>query len=78
MSEQLSVADRDLANFIIACMEQRGFPPSRSEIAEFIGQTSKNAAQRRVERLVRAGVIQRTPGVTRGIKVNRERLEEFG
>lgn len=78
MAEELSAEDRDLVNYIIEHVEREGFPPSRRQIAEHFDKTSANTGQKRLERLVKAGVIQRAAGVPRGIKINRERLAEFG
>lgn len=78
MSVRNETTDRELAEYIITHTETHGYPPSRQQMAAHFGWASKNAAQQRLERLILAGVIERTPGVTRGIKVNRQRLNEFG
>lgn len=77
MSTRNETTDRELAEFIISHTEKHGYPPSRSQMAKRLGVT-KNAVQQRMDRLVREGIIQRAPGVSRGIKVNRQRLNEFG
>jgi hypothetical protein len=70
-------SDRELAEYIISYTEEYGFPPSRRQIAQHMG-VSKTSAHDRLARLVKEGVIERAPGVPRGIKVNRKRLQEFG
>lgn len=69
--------DRDLVNYIIEHTEAHGFPPSRRQMAERLGVASQHAVQQRLERLVREGVIERAPGVPRGIRVNRERITQL-
>lgn len=78
MDEKLSVEDRDLANYIMEHTEKHGYPPSRRQIQEYLGFLNPSSAQKRLERLVKVGVVQRAPGIPRGIKVDRERLAEFG
>lgn len=78
MSERDRQQDIELAEYIISQVEERGFPPSRQEIADHLGLTAKSTVQARMERLIREGIIERTVGVQRGIKVNRQRLHEFG
>jgi hypothetical protein len=46
-----------------------GSSPTRSEIAQAMGYRSANAAEEMVRRLARKGVLELTPGVSRGIKV---------
>lgn len=70
-------SDRKLVNFIISYTDKHGFPPSRRLIAEHL-ECGPSMAQRRLERLVREGVIQRAPGVPRGIRVDPERIRQFG
>lgn len=70
--------DRDLINFIIAYTEEHGFPPSRRECAAHLGNKSAQTVQHRMERLIGEGVIERVPGVPRGIRINRDRITQLG
>jgi DNA-binding Lrp family transcriptional regulator len=76
MSQRLLSTDRDLVNYIIGYTERYGFPPSRRQIADHIG-AAPSVTQRRLERLVREGVIERVPGIPRGIRVNRDRITQL-
>lgn len=76
MTARATDSDRDLVNFIIEYTERNGFPPSRRLMAEHLGR-SVQSAQVRLERLVKEGVIERAPGVPRGIRVNRDRVTQM-
>lgn len=77
MTQRLLASDRELVNYIISYTERVGFPPSRRQIAEHMGYASQTSVQERLERLVKEGVIERTPGVPRGIRVNRDRITQL-
>ena len=78
MTARSVASDIELVNFIISYTETNGFPPSRRQMAEALGMSSVESAQKRIERLVREGVITRAPGVPRGIRVNRDRINQLG
>ncbi len=46
-----------------------GFPPTRAEIAAEFGFSSPNAAEEHLRALARKGVIELTPGASRGIRL---------
>ena len=77
MVKRSTSSDLDLVNYIIEHTDKHGFPPSRRQIADRLGVASATVAQRRLERLVREGVIERTPGVPRGIRVNVDRARQM-
>lgn len=54
---------------ITRSMDERGYPPSRREIAACLGRTSVDTGQRVVEQMVRDGLIEVDKGVQRGIRV---------
>jgi SOS-response transcriptional repressor LexA len=79
MREASREQDRKMVNYILDHVERYGFPPSRRQIAEHM-ERSLSRTQKRMERLVREGVIERAPGSPRAIRINRDRLydlEEF-
>jgi repressor LexA len=50
-------------------VHERGFPPSRREIAEACGMAGAAGGQDVVERLVEQGLIAVAPGIPRGVKI---------
>ncbi|HQV57141.1 MAG TPA: hypothetical protein PKV27_03945 [Ilumatobacteraceae bacterium] len=44
--------------FIRSCVGERGYPPSRRELAEHLGMRSPDGAQKVVNRLVEDGLIR--------------------
>lgn len=65
MSERQS----QVLEFIERFFEEKGYPPTRAEIAEAFGWASPNAAQAHISALVRKGRLIHTPGVSRGLRV---------
>jgi repressor LexA len=52
--------------------ERSGYPPTRSEICAAMGFRSPNAAEEHLRALARKGVIEMTPGASRGIRLTQE------
>lgn len=77
MPERLVSIDVELVNFIQEHMARYGIPPTVQQIADHLGYQSRTYAHTRLTRLIQEGVIERT-GVSRGIRVNQERLNEMG
>lgn len=50
-------------------LETRGCPPTRAEIARALGFRSANAAESHLRALARKGVLELTPGASRGIRL---------
>lgn len=61
--------EREALRYIVRCHTERGFPPTRREIAELLGYVSPSAAQHVIERLMEKGFIEVHPLVPRGIRV---------
>ena len=64
--------DRDLQailDFVDRFSREKGFPPSYAEIAEACGLGSVGHVQYRVNRLIAAGRLERTPGLARSLRV---------
>ncbi|MCS6996911.1 MAG: transcriptional repressor LexA [Casimicrobiaceae bacterium] len=55
-------------------VDERGFPPTRAEIAERLGFRSANAAEEHLRALERKGVIELLPGASRGIQLKQAGL----
>jgi len=50
-------------------LETHGCPPTRAEIARTLGFRSANAAESHLRALARKGVLELTPGASRGIRL---------
>ena len=57
-------------NFIKSHLEKRGYPPSQMEVAKHMGSDYPNTGQSVINALISKGYLFRTPGVSRGLKVN--------
>ncbi len=65
----LTEPQASVLRFIRETVAERGFPPSRAEIADRHGWASTNASRDVLMALERKGRIRLTPGVARGITV---------
>ena len=59
----------EILNLIRRQIEKTGFPPTRAEICTALGFRSPNAAEEHLRALERKGVIEMTPGASRGIRL---------
>jgi repressor LexA len=59
----------EILNLIRRHIEKTGLPPTRAEICEAFGFSSPNAAEAHLRTLERKGVIEMTPGTSRGIRI---------
>jgi len=71
--QSLTTRQQQVLDFIIRYGNKAGMPPTRAEIAEFMGFRSANAAEDHLRALDRKGAITLTPGMSRGIRVNTTR-----
>lgn len=69
--ETLTNRQRQVLEFIQRYSDTAGMPPTRAEIAAFMGFRSANAAEDHLKALARKGAISLTPGTSRGIRLNR-------
>lgn len=67
--EQLTPRQAEILSLIQRNIEDTGFPPTRSEIAQELGFRSANAAEDHLKALARKGFIEMLPGTSRGIRV---------
>jgi len=67
--DKLTPRQQEILDLIRASLEERGYPPTRAEIAEHFGFRSPNAAQEHLKALVRKGHITMQSDVSRGIQL---------
>lgn len=67
--EALTTRQQQIYDFIVRYSDKAGMPPTRAEIASFMGFRSANAAEDHLKALARKGVISLTPGTSRGIRI---------
>ena len=66
---KLTTRQQEILDFIKDYLNDTGFPPTRSEIAEKMGFKSPNAAEEHLRALARKGAIEMMPGTSRGIRL---------
>jgi len=66
---ELTPRQREILDLIRERIEHEGMPPTRAEIARVLGFRSANAAESHLRALARKGVIELTPGASRGIRL---------
>ncbi|MGO4328664.1 transcriptional repressor LexA [Cupriavidus sp. 2TAF22] len=65
----LTPRQQQIFDLIRSTLQHTGFPPTRAEIAAKFGFSSPNAAEEHLRALARKGVIELTPGASRGIRL---------
>lgn len=71
----MTARQRELVNLIKTLTEEKGFPPSRRELAKGLGNNSMNSITYMLKILRERGYVEWVPLISRSIKVSR-RLEE--
>ncbi|WP_449370919.1 transcriptional repressor LexA [Thiomonas sp.] len=66
---KLTPRQQQILDLITASVHELGYPPTRAEIAARLGFRSANAAEDHLQALARKGVIELTPGASRGIRI---------
>jgi repressor LexA len=69
VSSELTRRQSEILDFIRKRIEETGLPPTRAEICKALGFKSPNAAESHLRALEAKGVIEMTPGVSRGIRI---------
>ncbi|GAB1268325.1 transcriptional repressor LexA [Aurantivibrio infirmus] len=69
---KLTERQQEVLSLIRDYIEDRGYPPTRAEIAEELGFRSANAAEEHLRALARKGAIEMVPGASRGIRLPEE------
>jgi len=65
----LTKAQQNILDYIRRSIERDGFPPTRAEIAQYLGVRSTNSVVAHLDALVRKGAIELTPRASRGIRL---------
>ena len=71
----LTPRQQQIFDLIRNTIRRTGFPPTRAEIAAEFGFSSPNAADEHLRALARKGVIELTPGASRGIRLKVSRSD---
>ena len=66
---KLTARQAEILAFIKDYLQETGFPPTRSEIAEKMGFKSPNAAEEHLRALARKGAIEMISGTSRGLRL---------
>src|SRR3989344_2376157 len=66
---ELTRRQQEIVNLIRRQIEKNGLPPTRADICEALGFKSPNAADSHLRALEAKGVIEITPGTSRGIRI---------
>jgi repressor LexA len=69
MADKLTRRQAQILEFIQKTLTSTGFPPTRAEIATEFSFRSANAAEEHLRALARKGMIEMTPGASRGIRL---------
>ena len=75
---KLTPRQQEILDLITASVRELGYPPTRAEIAARLGFRSANAAEDHLQALARKGVIELTPGASRGIRITDPHRERAG
>lgn len=66
---KLTPRQEQILDYVKEYLQETGFPPTRSEIAQEMGFKSPNAAEEHLRALARKGAIEMMPGTSRGIRL---------
>lgn len=66
---KLTARQTEILELIAKAIERTGYPPTRAEIAAELGFRSANAAEDHLQALARKGMIELSPGTSRGIRL---------
>ncbi len=66
---KLTARQSEILNLVAKAIARVGYPPTRAEIAAELGFRSANAAEDHLQALARKGMIELTPGASRGIRL---------
>lgn len=69
MKNKLTHRQNEILEFIRRQIEKTGLPPTRADICEAFGFSSPNAAEAHLRTLERKGMIEMTPGASRGLRL---------
>jgi len=69
MGDTMTDKEKAAVEFIKSYTEDKGYAPNFTEIMEAVGERSKAGITRSLNRLAEQGIITRSPGVARSIRV---------
>lgn len=69
--EELTARQESVLEFVRLFIEQKGYPPTRQEIADAFDFASANGAEQHLRALEHKGFITIAPGISRGIALPR-------
>ncbi|MBX3177195.1 MAG: transcriptional repressor LexA [Candidatus Hydrogenedentes bacterium] len=72
MAKELTRRQRDVLDYIIECIRDRGMPPTIAEIGEEFGIASTNGVNDHLVALERKGYIERSSSKARGITITQK------
>jgi repressor LexA len=72
---KLTDRQQQILELVQSAIARTGYPPTRAEIAAELGFRSPNAAEEHLQALARKGVIEITPGASRGIRLKTETMD---
>lgn len=67
--KQLTARQQQILDFILATVDDRGYPPSVREIGDAVGLNSPSTVHSHLSALVKAGYVRRDPSKPRAIEV---------
>lgn len=67
---------RTVLDLIADSLSERGYPPSRREVANRLRLGSTSSAQQVIDRMERDGLIERDPTIPRGIRIKNSVMVE--
>lgn len=61
--------------FIQRSVIERGYPPTRRELSDFLGHTSSSSGFNILAKMQRLGYVEVDPSIPRGVRITEEGLE---
>jgi repressor LexA len=68
-SPQLTARQQQILDFLLATVDERGYPPSVREIGDAVGLSSPSTVHSHLSALVKAGYLRRDPSKPRAIEI---------
>lgn len=72
----LTERQQQVLSVIKSSLDACGMPPTRAEIARQLGFKSANAAEEHLKALAKKGVLEMVPGMSRGIRLHPDFIDE--
>lgn len=75
-NKKLTARQQEVFDLVVDYISDHGFPPTIYELSGLMGCRSPNAANDHLRALQRKGAITITPGVSRGITITGQSVED--